>query len=45
MKIAGGSVMRIKRARRFLLAAMIFGGGLMACVSMAISLHLVPQLI
>lgn len=34
-----------KYVKRVLLGAMICGGGLLACVSLAISLHLVPQLI
>jgi len=31
-------------AKRVLLALMILSGGVMACTSLAISLHLVPQL-
>jgi hypothetical protein len=36
---------RAKYARRILLGAMICGGGLLAMLSMAISLNLIPQLI
>jgi len=36
--------MRVARSRRILLGAMIFGGGLMACLSVALSLRIVPHI-